>query len=839
MAFSSVGPRALLLGVVLSATCAAQAQAAPATGADRELDSTLQDLVRADLAGDPVVALGEERQVQVTPGERVLVDVYVAGDVTVAARRLAAAGMEVRGRIDGPPTALVSGYLPVDGMRAITRVPGVTAVLPAPEGRTDAGAALSEGDAAHRGPDARALGPDGAGVKVGVISDSVNLVDPKVAGSQASGDLPPAPGGIQVLADGTSGVDEGRAMAEIIYDTAPGITEMAFASGTAGGTAGKIAAIDGLVAAGVKVIADDIFYLSQPFFQDGPIAQAVDRARDAGVAYFASAGNRARQSWEDAPRFDPATGFQNFKATGEPDTTQSLMTIPSGGTISIVLQWDEAWTKAKHDIDIQLVDPVSNAVLLEQTTDNIGTGIPMEVLGAVASDGAASVGVRIRHKAQAPGAPELTRLKYIVRTDSGAFTIGEYGGADAINPGAASARGAMAVAAVDHADAGLDDPEPYSSRGPMSRLFDASGARLPVPEVRQKPDLAAADNVATTIPRFNPFRGTSAAAPSAAGVATLALSAKPGLPLPVLRAILTNPANTIDCSLPGLPDADCGSGFVLADRVVAQAQDPSPPAVTQTLDPAVPTGANGWWTGDVSVSYTVTEPGSPVLPTGCETVTRTTDGSTPTPACVAQSAGGTTTRAGVELRRDTQPPATPQITGIGGAYPAGQVPTAVGCVSSDATSGLASCTVTAVQATPGEHTVTATATDNAGLTSTSSVSYLVVPVPAFVPVAAPVPAGGVAGISATPFRAASVVTLPSARRCVRRATRLKVRVRTPRGAAIRTVAVRVTGVRKAMTRRRAGTITLPRLQRRRATVTVTVTLRDGRKSTIRRTYRRC
>jgi hypothetical protein len=71
---------------------------------------------------------------------------------------------------------------------------------------------------------------------------------------------------------------------------------MAFASGTAAGAAGKAAAIDALVADGAKIIADDIFYLSEPFFQDGQVAQAVDRARAAGVLYLASAGNRARQS---------------------------------------------------------------------------------------------------------------------------------------------------------------------------------------------------------------------------------------------------------------------------------------------------------------------------------------------------------------------------------------------------------------------------------------------------------------------------------------------------------------------------------------------------------------
>ena len=86
-------------------------------------------------------------------------------------------------------------------------------------------------------------------------------------------------------------------MAEIVYDTAPGIPKIIFARG-GGGAATRANNIDALVAAGAKVITDDTFYLSQPFFQDGIVAQAVDRAKANGVAYLVSAGNRARQSWE-------------------------------------------------------------------------------------------------------------------------------------------------------------------------------------------------------------------------------------------------------------------------------------------------------------------------------------------------------------------------------------------------------------------------------------------------------------------------------------------------------------------------------------------------------------
>ena len=172
-----------------------------------------------------------------------------------------------------------------------------------------------------------------------------------------------------------------------------------------------------------------------------------------------------------------------------------------------------------------------------------------------------------------------------------AFPITEHTTAsDTINPDAASARGSLTVAAIRHDDAGLDTPEPFSSRGPKTRLFDVNGVHLATPLVLQKPQLAGADNVATSVPGFNPFAGTSAATPSAAGVAILVRQANPTMPLAELAAIMTDPVNTSDCSLAGLPDLDCGFGFIFADRAVTQALDPTPPEVAGAVTPAAPTG---------------------------------------------------------------------------------------------------------------------------------------------------------------------------------------------------------------------------------------------------------
>ncbi len=114
----------------------------------------------------------------------------------------------------------------------------------------------------------------GAGIKVGVLSDSFNDLGGAVA-DEANGALPSA-SNIQVISDlASGGTDEGRAMMQIIHDIAPGASlafytafnsEQDFANG-----------ILALAAAGSKVIVDDVSYSDEPFFQNGVVARRRSR----------------------------------------------------------------------------------------------------------------------------------------------------------------------------------------------------------------------------------------------------------------------------------------------------------------------------------------------------------------------------------------------------------------------------------------------------------------------------------------------------------------------------------------------------------------------------------
>lgn len=493
-------------------------------------------------------------------------------------------------------------------------------------GAGTAGAVVtSQGDAAHHGPQARALGVTGSGVPVGIISDSIGrLAGPStLATSKANGELP---ANTQVLTEGpVDGTDQGRAMAEIVYDEAPGISGISFSSGSGCG-ASKVTAINQLVAAGVKVIADGVSCVEQPFFQEGAIAQAVDNAKAAGVVYIAAAGDRARQSYESdfvsAGNTCPASIYtagetgpcHNF---GGGVVAHPIAVVPPGGTLNVALQWNEPFAAAATDVDLFLVNHAAGNTLLAFSAGVQNGSQPATEAASYKNSSASPVSVDMSIVRFAGSATPLMKT---IATGTNVTQDG----ADTISPDAASAPGSLAVGAVNHAQSGLNVAEPFSSLGPHTLRRDASGAVMP-PLVLAKPSLAGADGVSTDLPagNLNPFTGTSAAAASVAGIAALVRSANPGLTVDQVYAILTDPANAIPC-LAGT--GQCGVGFAQADRAVRAALPKADVSLgASAVPPTTTTGGQTTATvtasnaGPAPVSLTVSAP----VPPGTELVSAT------------------------------------------------------------------------------------------------------------------------------------------------------------------------------------------------------------------------
>jgi hypothetical protein len=461
----------------------ANAATAPGPAFVDELGSQLQTL-RDDGAGDLADARNAGLKVD---GGAVAVDVVVSGDPDAAVGRLEAAGMDVFSTASDP-RPVVEGYVPLDSISDLARLGVTDALIPVvgygidTADETDVGAITSLGVTRHNLPAAiAAAGTSGAGIDVGVMSDSINQVGGGVAASQATGDLP---ANTVVLKDDPGQSDEGRAMAEIIFDEAPGLNKIMFASGTAAGAVDKADSINQLVSNGADVIADDIFYLSEPFFQDGVIAKAADAAKAAGVAYFASAGNRARQSYESV--FRPSAALHDFDPGAGVDTRNCFTgTVPTSGFIQIALGWDEPVGGVTTDLDLRITNP-GGTTLASSAASNIGTGDPKEI--ATFSNGGAAVQPCVEILRFAGTA--TPQMKWIEFDNFAGTPVPEFDTqSDTINPDAASAQGTLAVAAVAQSDPGLDTPESFSSRGFKTRYFDPTGTsrRSPRPTRSTRP----------------------------------------------------------------------------------------------------------------------------------------------------------------------------------------------------------------------------------------------------------------------------------------------------------------------------------------------------------------
>jgi len=426
-------------------------------------------------------------------------------------------------------------------------------------------------------------GVDGAGIKIGILSDSFNVTG-GMAADIAAGNLPPA-ADIDILKEGpTTGQDEGRAMAQLIYKIAPDAQIYFYTA--VDGESDFAAGIQALAAAGCNIIVDDVTYFYEPFYQGGdPVQAAVASVVSQGVDYFTAAGNNANNyyenSWTGMTTRLPGvkgsvTAFNFGKAAGGTSSPYETVTIAPGGTVNLVLQWDQPFASigSGHSPDNSLSFYMySNGKLFESSTsDPEGLDNPVRSLSAT-NTGSTSITVQIAVVDASGPAPGLFKIIDFDDGYGGSFDDPNAGIGTGTVTGHAMVPVANTVGAVDYTNTpafGVSPPvlESFSSVGGGEFLFDSSGNRLASPETTGTVDFTAPDGSATSV--FDPFYGTSAAAPDAAGVAALMLQADPTL----TPAQVTSDIDSTALAMNGSTAAD-GAGFIQALPAVELAEQTS------------------------------------------------------------------------------------------------------------------------------------------------------------------------------------------------------------------------------------------------------------------------
>jgi hypothetical protein len=762
----------------------------------RKMDSVLADLSRhlnrvrpahqlADLHALSPAARFVQRAPKSTP--LIAVDAVTRGDAASLKAALESLGLEHAAVYAND----VGGWLPVTSIAAAAargELVSIRAAMPHTRG-----VVALQGDYVQQSALLRTDYPGitGTGVTVGVLSDSFNcfaVYAEAGSGVPASGNQGYAPNGFTAdyATDQSTGAlpagvavvqeadcldygapiqtpftDEGRAMLQIVHAVAPGAglsfyspaTEADFASG-----------IQALATAGAKVVADDLGFFDEPFFQDGLVGEAVDTVEAGGVAYFSAAGNDSNLSYQNtAPSFATAgTGTMagesllNFDTTGATNATSLPVTIPPippGDFLAIVVEWDQPYVTgatgpspgATSSINLCVTGATGSAVVTDYDGNEVScTGAndvgvdPVQILiianpaNAAGNTPQESLNVMVGLVPNSAGTIAPGRIIVSVEDDGLGSTIDSYFSGGPTIQGHPGAAGAAAVGAAFYFDTPACGTSPaelesYSSMGGAPILFTTAGTRLTTPTVRQKPDFVAPDGVNTTFLGFTlaaagiavttsnascqndasypNFFGTSAATPHAAGIAALALQANTAATPTQIYGSLRSSALPMSSTTPNFESGygfiQATSAFVVPTLTLAATSIPLGSSTTLSWSTLDPTGTSCTASANPATNFTAPTPAA----AGSVTVTPAAAGATVYTLTCTGTGGTSASNSATLFATSGTPPTAPTLTLASSSVEVGKS-TTVSWSSAGATSCTASGSWSGTLAASGSQTIT-------------------------------------------------------------------------------------------------------------------------------------
>ncbi|MBF6600963.1 MAG: S8 family serine peptidase [Dehalococcoidia bacterium] len=525
--------------------------------------------------GDDIAGLLQAQKLQIAPDDRVQVWLSSTGAAAGIAGPLAALGASVQ--VIDNTNRIVQALVPLSQLQAASTIAGVQTVQLPVYGSVQTGSKLTEGDSILGSATLRSqlTAADGAGVRIGVVSDGVA----GLAASQASADVGAvdtttcnrSPGATSPTAPNAG--PEGTAILEIIHDIAPAAQlSFGYFGINTGGTALNFNAAVTCLAQNNDIVVDDVSFFNAGPYDGTSIVSANTNAALNNPAYpirgyYTSAGNQAQQHYREAfassgdvvSNANGSWTLQRFQATanttdlggtltcasGGSGSCGDLIELQPGGTVEVDLSWNDPYGASRNDYDLlvfDLLDGPNGTIRVISGNTQSGSQDPTE--SAVIQNTHAvneSLYVMIGNYQGAAAPVTFDMFMNCLRgcfqlTNAGrtVFSLANFNTTPGSVPNQSdSAGGVLAVGAIAASDPGNDTIESYSSRGPTA-------------DNRNKPDISGIDCVQVTGNGgfYNPFCGTSAAAPHVAAIAALMLSCNPTLLAGKAQSVATTTART-------------------------------------------------------------------------------------------------------------------------------------------------------------------------------------------------------------------------------------------------------------------------------------------------------